>query len=30
MEPLKGNQELVGSILEQSSTVDELLEQIVS
>jgi proteasome accessory factor A len=30
MEPLKGNQQLVGNILEQSSTVQELLERIAS
>jgi len=30
MEPLKGNQELVGKIIEQSSTVDELLGRIAS
>jgi Pup amidohydrolase len=30
MEPLKGNKELVGNILEQSSTVEELLDRIAS
>lgn len=30
MEPLKGNQSLVGNLIEQSSTVEELLERIAS